>query len=74
MPSFIFSPVTQVAPPWRPNVASDMDLRNIDQEFINEPVPGSVLHQSVENLISVNVSNAFHGFSYNAAGDSALGL
>eukprot|EP00730_Choanoeca_flexa_P002683 TRINITY_DN11131_c0_g2_i2.p2 TRINITY_DN11131_c0_g2~~TRINITY_DN11131_c0_g2_i2.p2 ORF type:complete len:493 (+),score=114.32 TRINITY_DN11131_c0_g2_i2:2792-4270(+) len=62
----------KLSPPWRPHVASDLDLRNIDQEFVNEPVPTSVVHQSVENLISVKVSeaDAFEGFSY--AGDGAL--
>lgn len=64
--------LAQLPPPWRPNVASDLDLRNIDQDFVNEPVPGSVMHQSVENLISVNVSDAFQGFSYNAGADGAL--
>jgi hypothetical protein len=73
-PSFLLSFLSssQIPPPWRPNVASDLDLRNIDQDFVNEPVPGSVMHQSVENLISVNVSDAFHGFSYNAGADGAL--
>ncbi len=67
----ILNVLLQIAPPWKPNIANDLDLRNIDQDFVNEPVPGSVMHHSVD-VISVNVSDAFQGFSYNAAADETL--
>ncbi|EDQ89836.1 uncharacterized protein MONBRDRAFT_32206 [Monosiga brevicollis MX1] len=77
----------EIPPPWKPHLASDLDLSNIDQEFVNEPVPGSVVnHQShsvaaahalnsraqVENLISVRVSEADVFQGFSYAGDDTL--
>lgn len=52
----------EITPPFNPGVADVMDLRNFDPEFVNEPVPSSVLPDA--QTLSVRVSNAFDGFSF----------
>jgi len=58
----------EIPPPWRPNVAGSLDLRNFDPDFVNEPVPQSLL-PGADTTISVKVSDAFAGFSYDATSD-----
>ncbi|EGD72874.1 AGC/SGK protein kinase [Salpingoeca rosetta] len=53
----------KIPPPWKPFVADELDLRNIHTDFTAEPIPASVVQNSVE-VLSVKVDNAFDGFSY----------
>ncbi|GBO29665.1 Serine/threonine-protein kinase Sgk1, partial [Araneus ventricosus] len=53
-----------ILPPYNPNVRGQMDLKNIDPEFIREPVPASL---SRSQSLSASVQDAdvsFVGFSY----------
>ncbi|XP_055929106.1 serine/threonine-protein kinase Sgk2-like isoform X3 [Argiope bruennichi] len=53
-----------IPPPYNPNVRGQMDLKNIDPEFIREPVPASL---SRSQSLSASVQDAdvsFVGFSY----------
>ncbi|GFY46578.1 hypothetical protein TNIN_160741 [Trichonephila inaurata madagascariensis] len=53
-----------ISPPYNPNVRGQMDLKNIDPEFIREPVPASL---SRSQSLSASVQDAdvsFVGFSY----------
>lgn len=36
----------EITPPFNPNVSNDMDLRNFDPEFVNEPLSGSLMPSS----------------------------
>ncbi len=40
----------QVTPPFDPKVESSFDLRNIDPEFVKEPIPGSAFMNSIRVL------------------------
>lgn len=53
----------QTPPPYNPNVKGQMDLKNIDPEFIREPVPAS-LARSYSLSASVQDADLFPGFSY----------
>ena len=58
-------------PPFTPTVSHMYDLRNIDPTFVNEPIPQSVLEDSVLNAeveVNANVvpaeSETFKGFTF----------
>jgi hypothetical protein len=52
----------RIEPPWKPNVSDITDLKNIDPEFTQEPVSGSV----AESYVGVNSTKdlTFSGFTY----------
>ncbi|XP_013772600.1 serine/threonine-protein kinase Sgk2-like [Limulus polyphemus] len=54
----------QVPPPYNPNVNGELDLKNIDPEFIKEPVPASVGKSQGMSASVQDVDTAFQGFSY----------
>ncbi|XP_054721932.1 LOW QUALITY PROTEIN: serine/threonine-protein kinase Sgk2-like [Uloborus diversus] len=53
----------QIPPPYNPNVRGQMDLKNIDPDFIREPVPAS-LARSHSLSASVQDHDSFVGFTY----------
>lgn len=56
----------KIKPPYNPSVNGDLDFKNIDPEFVREPVPNSVGKSCTAN-ISASVQeadNAFMGFTY----------
>ncbi|XP_071965259.1 serine/threonine-protein kinase Sgk3-like [Antedon mediterranea] len=57
----------KIKPPYNPNVSGDMDLKNIDPEFVREEVSQSVGRSLDKNFISASVQeadNTFSGFTY----------
>eukprot|EP00056_Hartaetosiga_gracilis_P004806 m.78260 g.78260 ORF g.78260 m.78260 type:complete len:516 (-) comp11948_c0_seq2:1282-2829(-) len=64
----------QIPPPWKPHLADELDLRNIHDDFTQEPVPSSITNNSNNSVevLNVNVSTDFDGFSYNVNHDNAL--
>lgn len=55
-------------PPFNPNVSSKKDLRHIDPEFVNKPIPQSV--KATGMMVDVEYDETFAGFSYH--GNSEL--
>ncbi|XP_064487000.1 serine/threonine-protein kinase Sgk1-like isoform X2 [Ornithodoros turicata] len=53
-----------IKPPYHPNLNGCMDLKNIDPEFIKEPVPASVGKSQTMSASVQDADNAFQGFSY----------
>lgn len=56
-----------IPPPFVPDLSGKMDLKNFDQEFVQEPIPASVekaRRTSLVRRLSKSVGDAFHGFSY----------
>ncbi|XP_035214680.1 serine/threonine-protein kinase Sgk2-like isoform X2 [Stegodyphus dumicola] len=53
-----------VPPPYNPNVRGQMDLKNIDPEFIREPVPASLARSHSLSASVQDADVAFPGFSY----------
>lgn len=51
--------------PFNPGVNGNMDLKNFDPEFVNEPIPGSLLINS-DLSVDVEVDDTFAGFTYTA--------
>ncbi|XP_022246432.1 serine/threonine-protein kinase Sgk1-like [Limulus polyphemus] len=54
----------QISPPYNPNVNGELDLKNIDPEFIKEPVPASVGKSQGMSASVQDADMAFQGFSY----------
>lgn len=57
----------EILPPFNPDVSDLMDLRNFDPEFVNEPVPSSLMTSSGSTgaaSVSVKLTDAFEGFSF----------
>eukprot|EP00732_Lithocolla_globosa_P004067 Lithocolla_globosa_v1_NODE_3533_length_1645_cov_48.722642.p1 type:complete len:492 gc:universal NODE_3533_length_1645_cov_48.722642:1605-130(-) len=52
-------------PPFNPNVNGELDLKNIDPQFLNEPIPASLTDDS-QFQVDVEVDETFSGFSYSA--------
>lgn len=52
-------------PPYTPNVTGALDLRNFDPQFLNEPIPQSVLEEN-RIMVDVEIDDTFSGFSYTA--------
>ena len=53
----------KIEPPWKPHLIDRFDLRNIDPEFTQENISGSIyINDSSSN--SNNKDNTFDGFSY----------
>lgn len=50
-------------PPFNPGVESDLDLKNFDPQFLNEPLGESVMDDS-RLEIDVEIDDTFSGFSY----------
>jgi serum/glucocorticoid-regulated kinase 3 len=50
--------------PFNPGVASELDLRNFDPEFVREPIPGSLTGHDIS--IDVEMDDTFAGFTYTA--------
>ncbi|EDV23199.1 uncharacterized protein TRIADDRAFT_27989, partial [Trichoplax adhaerens] len=68
----------KIKPPYNPNVSGQLDLKHIDPEFVQEPVPGKTMistfryrHTSVSASVQ-DPDNAFTGFSYAPPQDDAL--
>eukprot|EP00128_Syssomonas_multiformis_P001256 Colp12_sorted_trinity150504_noHs@35500 len=55
----------EVVPPFNPNVSDHMDLKNIDPQFVNEPIPSSLLGND-ELMVDVEEDNTFAGFTFTA--------
>lgn len=53
-----------ISPPYNPGVKGNLDLKNIDPEFIREPVPASVGKSQGMSVSVQDGDNAFVGFSY----------
>lgn len=74
----------EYTPPFIPQVSHMFDVRNIDPEFVNEPIPKSILEDSaiaaetrmnalpfdVMGLSSTATKDSFNGFTF--IGDSHL--
>ncbi|XP_029838602.2 serine/threonine-protein kinase Sgk1 isoform X1 [Ixodes scapularis] len=54
----------KISPPYRPNLNGCMDLKNIDPEFVREPVPASVGRSQTMSASVQDADTAFQGFSY----------
>ncbi|XP_030839064.1 serine/threonine-protein kinase Sgk1 [Strongylocentrotus purpuratus] len=57
----------KITPPYNPRVSDSMDVKNIDPEFVREPVPNSVGKSVDPNTVSASVQdadNVFEGFTY----------
>lgn len=54
----------EVPPPYNPNVRGQMDLKNIDPEFIREPVPASLARSYSLSASVQDTDVSFVGFSY----------
>lgn len=54
----------RISPPYRPNLNGCMDLKNIDPEFVREPVPASVGRSQAMSASVQDADTAFQGFSY----------
>ncbi|XP_022102563.1 serine/threonine-protein kinase Sgk1-like [Acanthaster planci] len=57
----------EITPPFNPSVSSSMDTKNIDPEFVREPVPQSVGRSIEPHMVSASVQeadSAFTGFTY----------
>lgn len=64
----------RLPPPYNPNVAGPEDLRHIDSEFVQEPIPDS-LRESDANVVNASVQevdDAFFGFSYAPPADQSM--
>jgi len=55
-------------PPFNPNVNGALDLKNFDPQFLNEPVPKSLIDESDRPglQVDVEIDDTFSGFSYTA--------
>jgi len=53
-----------ISPPYNPNVRGKMDLKNIDPEFIREPVPASLARSQSLSASVQDADVSFVGFSY----------
>ncbi|XP_042906252.1 serine/threonine-protein kinase Sgk2 isoform X3 [Parasteatoda tepidariorum] len=53
-----------IPPPYNPNVRGKMDLKNIDPEFIREPVPASLARSQSLSASVQDADVSFVGFSY----------
>lgn len=61
----------EYTPPFNPNVSDSMDLKHFDPEFINKPIPSSLMTGSGILDVEVDDTDAtFAGFTY--TGDSNL--
>lgn len=54
----------EIPPPYNPNVRGQMDLKNIDPEFIREPVPASLARSYSLSASVQDADVSFVGFSY----------
>jgi len=54
----------KIPPPYNPNVRGQMDLKNIDPEFIREPVPASLARSYSLSASVQDADVSFVGFSY----------
>ena len=49
----------KIPPPWKPFISDELDVRNIHKDFTAEPVPASVLQNSVGWSLPCALSSAF---------------
>ncbi|XP_033645213.1 serine/threonine-protein kinase Sgk1-like [Asterias rubens] len=57
----------EITPPFNPSVSDNMDTKNIDPDFVREPVPQSVGRSIESHMVSASVQeadSAFTGFTY----------
>ncbi len=54
----------EIVPPFNPNVDDAMDLRNFDPEFVNEPVPSSILAAAGATAVSARLCVFFFCFFF----------
>lgn len=60
----------EYTPPFNPNVNGELDLKNFDPQFTNEPLPSDFGDESLQ--VNVEVDDTFSGFSFTA--DSYLNV